>query len=234
MKSISAFFPAYNDEKSIPVLVNNIIPILEKYTSNYEIIVVDDCSPDNVGVIADEMARNNPKIKVIHHKNNRGYGGALKSGFKSATKDLIFYTDGDGQYDVREIEKLLRYVEDQEVDVVNGYKIKRSDNIARKLAGKSYHFLVKILFNLKIKDVDCDFRLFKRKVIDAIDLVSDSGSITVELVKKSQKKGFRFKEVEVNHYPRIDGKSQFFKFSRILKTLRDLGKLWIQIFILRK
>ena len=234
MKSISVFFPAYNDERSIPILVENTIKTLSPITKDYEIIIIDDCSPDNVGRIADEIVKKNKKIKVIHHEKNRGYGGALRSGFKAATKDLVFYTDGDGQYDVKEITKLLKYIDDPNIDIVNGYKIKRSDNIIRKILGKAYYNSVKVLFNIKINDVDCDFRLFKRKVIDSINLISNSGGITIELVKKSQQKGFKFKEVPVNHYPRLEGKSQFFRPSIILKTFKELGKLWFDIMILRK
>ena len=162
--SISAFFPAYGDEKTIGKMVLDMREVLEEISDDYEIIVVDDGGPDRSGEIADELSKKYSEVKVIHHENNRGYGGALKSGFYGSSKELVFYTDGDAQYDVREIVKLLPYIE--EYDVVNGYKLKRHDPYYRVFLGRMYHYFVKMLFGLKIKDVDCDFRLIKRKVFD--------------------------------------------------------------------
>lgn len=230
--SISVFFPAYNDEKSIPILIKKVEPMLKKYTSDYEIIIVDDKSPDNLAKVADNLAKKNKHIKVVHHKTNKGYGGALKSGFKTASKDLIFYTDGDGQYDPSEIARLLPHI--NKYDMVNGYKMKRSDNIARIIVGRLYHFFVKIMFSLPIKDVDCDFRLFNKKVIKNINLESDSGMICVEMMRKIRDKKFTIKEIPVHHYPRIEGKSQFFKVKRIIELFRDLFKLWIRIVLFKK
>ncbi|MAG19821.1 hypothetical protein CL618_00095 [archaeon] len=220
--SISAFFPAYGDEKTIGKMVLDMREVLEKISDDYEIIVVDDGGPDRSGEIADELSKKYKEVKVIHHEKNRGYGGALKSGFYNSSKELVFYTDGDAQYDVKEINKLLPYIEDY--DVVNGYKIKRHDPFYRIVLGRIYHHFVKLLFNLKIKDVDCDFRLIKRKVFDVIKLEEDGGIICVELVKKLNKNKFRIKEVPVHHYAR-DGGSQFFKLSRILRVFRDVVKL---------
>jgi glycosyltransferase involved in cell wall biosynthesis len=234
MKSLSIFFPAYNDEVTIPKLVKDAIGVAKEFTDDYEIIVVNDCSPDNVGKVADDLAKKDKHIKVIHHERNKGYGGVLKSGFKNSTKDLIFYTDGDGQYDVNELRTFLPYIKDKDIDMVNGYKKKRSDTIDRVILGRMYHYTAKILFGLKIKDVDCDFRLFKRHVIDNIELESDSGVICVEMIKKIQSKGFKIKELPVHHYPRISGKSQFFEIKRVLEVFKELFKYWWELVILRK
>lgn len=229
--SISVFFPAYNDEHSIPKLVNDTTEILSPLTDDYEIIVVDDCSPDNVGKIADEMAKKDSHIKVIHHEKNRGYGGALKSGFNAATKDYIFYTDGDAQYDVKELLNLLPFRE--EYGLVNGYKIKRSDKLHRTILGKMYHHFARLIFGLRVSDVDCDFRLFKKDLIKNIKLESNEGFICVEMIYKVSRTNCKIKEVPVHHYPRMYGESQFFNVRRITKSFKSLGKGWWKFVVLR-
>ena len=159
-KSISAFFPMYNDEGTVKLMYDKLTKILSKYTKDYEIIMVNDCSPDKSGDIAEEIAKKDKHVKVIHHEKNKGYGGALQSGFKACTKELIFYTDGDAQYDVYELDKLMPHINDYAL--VNGYKIKRNDPFYRKLVGTTYQHIIKYLFKLKVKDVDCDFRLIKK------------------------------------------------------------------------
>jgi len=230
--SISVFFPVYNDEKTIPRIVTTIIPILESITKDYEIILVEDNSPDNSAEVVDTLAKEHKNLRVIHHKKNKGYGGALKSGIRNSTKDLIFYTDGDAQYDVREIAKLIRLID--HVDVVNGYKIKRSDALYRKFFGGIYNIGARILFNIKLKDIDCDFRLFRRKIFKNIKLYSDTGVICVEMMKKIRQKGFRIKEIPVHHYPRPSGTSSFFNFKRIFGVLTKFGKLWIKLILWRE
>lgn len=229
--SISAFFPAYNDEKTIEKLVLTAISTLKQITKDYEVIIVDDGGPDRSGEIADDLSRKFKEVRVIHHKHNKGYGGALKSGFKNAKKELVFYTDGDGQYDVRELKKLLPFI--KEADVVNGYKINRSDSIHRKILGGLWNLGVRILFNLKVKDVDCDFRLIKRKIFSKIRLESDSGFLPVEMMIKIQRAGFKIKNIPVHHYPRTEGDSQFFKISRIIEVFGDLIKEWVKTYIKR-
>ncbi len=229
--SITAFFPIYNDAPTVRLLADKIRPVLDRLTDDWEIIFVEDCSPDNCGEIADELAREDPRIKVIHHEVNKGYGGALRSGFAAATKDLIFYTDGDAQYDVEELPVLYELIHD--CDMVNGYKIKRGDRLYRKIIGRIYHWTVKILFGLPIRDVDCDFRLIRREVIETIELESDSGVICPEMMTKICGSGFRIREAPVHHYPRIAGESQFFRFGRIFRTLRGLAYQWWKLIVLR-
>jgi len=200
---------------------------LERLADDWEIILVEDCSPDNVGEIADALARDDPRIRVIHHDANRGYGGALRSGFAACRKELIFYTDGDAQYDPRELPLLLEHID--RADVVNGYKIERSDRLIRKVLGRIYHLTVKFLFGLPMRDVDCDFRLFRREVIDSIDLESNSGVICTEMMTKVFGSRFRVVEVPVHHYPRIAGESQFFRFGRIMRLLRGLAEQWFKL-----
>jgi glycosyltransferase involved in cell wall biosynthesis len=167
-------------------------------------------------------------VRVIHHSCNQGYGAALRTGFSNASKELIFYTDGDGQYDVSELALLVRLMSDG-VDVVNGYKIKRHDNRGRKASGAIYNRLARFIFSLPISDVDCDFRLVRRSAIDRISLGLSSGAICVELVRKLSSAGCAFREVPVHHYPRTHGKSQFFTPRRVARTLFDFFALWLSL-----
>ena len=231
-ESITVFFPLYNDEATVEKLVNDTLSLLESIANEYELILVNDGSIDNTGAICSRLANENAKIKVIQHERNKGYGAALKAGFTNATKELVFYTDGDGQYNVKELSELLPYI--HEADVVTGYKIKRSDPIYRKVLGKVYHWIAKFFFNLKVKDIDCDFRLLKRSIFNNITLESDSGVICVEMMKKIQGAGYRIKEVPVHHYPRLSGRSQFFRVKNILKVMVGLGEQWWKLVILKK
>jgi glycosyltransferase involved in cell wall biosynthesis len=230
--SISVFFPCYNDAGSIGLLVRDAKEILEEISTNFEIIVVDDGSVDESRKLLKRLSLEIPKLKLIFHKKNMGYGGALKSGFAHARFEWVFYTDGDGQYDVKDIRKFASKVSDN-LDVIQGYKISRADPWYRTLIGRVYHNFAKLSFSLKIRDVDCDFRLIRKKAIDSIELENNSGVICVELVKKLQDKGFRFAEVGVNHYPRLYGHSQFFNYKRIAKTLLELIILWFNLVLLK-
>lgn len=229
--TISVFFPCYNDEGSIAKLVRDANIILKKIAKDFEIIVVDDGSSDSSRKILKQLASKNQKLKLIFHKKNRGYGGALKSGFANATGKMVFYTDGDGQYDVREIEKLLAKMTNT-IDVVQGYKLKRHDPFYRMIVGTLYHHFSRFVFNIKVRDIDCDFRLIRKKSLEGINLHYNSGVICVELVKKLQKNGARFAEIGVHHYTRLHGQSQFFNFRRITKTLVELINLWWKLIIL--
>jgi glycosyltransferase involved in cell wall biosynthesis len=230
--SLSIFFPAYNDAGTIASLVLIAHMTARELTSDYEITVVDDGSPDHTGSLVDEMARHFPWLRVVHHGKNRGYGGALRTGFESASKDLIFYTDGDAQYDPREMVKLYEALTPQ-VDLVNGYKIGRSDPLHRVVIGRIYHLFVRTMFGLRLRDVDCDFRLMRRVVFDKVALTRSSGVICVELMKKVQDHGYRIAEVPVHHFHRSYGRSQFFNVPRVARTLLDLARLWVEL-VLRK
>jgi glycosyltransferase involved in cell wall biosynthesis len=189
-EGISVFFPAYNDEASIAGLVADALALLPSLTDDFEVIVVNDGSTDGTARVLDELARADPRLRVVHHEANRGYGAALRTGFASAAKDLVFYTDGDGQYDVRELAR-LRPLLAEGVDIVNGYKIQRADGWQRKALGAAYNGLAHLLFSIPIRDVDCDFRLLRRRAVEQVELVSSSGSICVELVHKLHRLGCR-------------------------------------------
>lgn len=225
--SLSVFFPAYNDAWTIASLVVTSDCLLRRIADEYEIIVVNDGSPDHVAELLTDLQSRYPHLRVVTHPANRGYGAALRSGFAAASKDLVFYTDGDAQFDPRELVLLLGELREG-IDVVNGYKLRRSDALHRRLIGRLYHHAVRTAFGLPIRDVDCDFRLFRRHVLDAVKLESDSGLITVEMVKKIHDAGFRFAEVPVHHFPRAAGRSQFFQLGRVARTLLDLARFWMQ------
>jgi glycosyltransferase involved in cell wall biosynthesis len=231
--SISAFFPAYNDAGTIASMVVLADRTLRQLTDDYEIIVVNDGSADHTAQVLSELEALYPKLRVIHHPSNLGYGAALRTGFASATKELIFYTDGDAQYDVRELELLLPLMT-EEVDIVNGYKISRSDPLHRIIIGKIYCWVIKLTFGIKIRDVDCDFRLVRRSGYERIKLYSNSGTICVEMIRSFQDAGLRFAEAPVHHYHRAYGKSQFFNFKRLFKTLIDLSRLWWRLVVRRQ
>ena len=231
--SISVFYPAFNDAGTIGSLVLAALHVLPELTDDYEVIVINDGSTDYTAEVLDDLAAKMDHVKIVHHEKNRGYGGALRTGFATASKDLVFYTDGDAQYDPHEIRDLYAALR-PEVDVVNGYKISRSDPLHRKIIGRIYHHTVKLLFGFKLRDVDCDFRLIRRHVFDVVALESDSGTICLELVKKLQDADFRFAEVPVHHYHRTYGKSQFFNYKRLWRTAVQLLQLWWKLAVQRK
>jgi glycosyltransferase involved in cell wall biosynthesis len=228
--SLSVFFPAFNDEGSIAGLIHEAIDAALRITNNYEVIVVNDGSTDGTAAVLNDLASREPRLRVIHHQDNRGYGGALRSGFESATKDLIFYTDGDGQYDVREMANLFPLMLEG-VDVVNGHKIRRSDSRRRIVLGAIYKLLAKCMFGLPIRDVDCDFRLMRREAVQSLTLTSTSGVICTEMVYKLSRAGYRFAETPVHHYPRLHGQSQFFTLRRVAKTGYDFFMLWLKLVV---
>ncbi|MFQ5901833.1 MAG: glycosyltransferase family 2 protein [Thermodesulfobacteriota bacterium] len=228
--SISAFFPCYNDGGTIASMVLGALITLKEITDDYEVIVIDDGSTDASRAILKKLSDDYSEVKIVFHPKNRGYGGALLSGFSAATKEFIFYTDGDAQYDVRELKKLVSVL-DSNVDVVQGYKVKRLDPIHRVIIGKLYQNIMRFMFGLKIRDVDCDFRLIRRKVFDRVQLKKTSGVICLEMVKKIQDAGFRFVEVPVNHFFRAYGRSQFFNFKRVFKVGVDIIGLWWELVV---
>lgn len=221
---VSAMFPAYNDAETIGAMIDYTARLLPRLADDYEIIVVNDGSADNTAdVLADRAARCS-FLKVITHTQNQGYGGALRAGFNAATKSLVFYTDGDGQYDPTEMVDLIAGYDG--CGMVNGYKRKRGDNWVRIVVGRLYHTTAKLLFGLKVRDVDCDFRLIRRDVLSSLDLTSRTGAICTELVRKIQQSGLGIREVPVHHYSRVSGRSQFFTLRRVLPSLLMLLRLW--------
>jgi len=230
---LSIFFPAYNDSGTIASLVIAARKAAQTVTPDFEILIINDGSADRTAEIADELAHTYPEVRAIHHVRNRGYGGALRSGFAESRKDVIFYTDGDAQYDPAELVALWPELK-ADVDMVNGYKISRSDPWHRIVIGRVYHHTVKLLFGLTVRDVDCDFRLLRRSIFDRVHLEHNSGVICLEMMKKITDAGYRIAEVPVHHYHRAFGRSQFFNFRRLARTVVDVAKLWIALVVLAR
>ncbi len=224
--SLSVFFPAYNDAPSLPDLLARTFEALDRHVADYEVIVVNDGSRDETEAVLDGLqAKFGQRLRVITHQQNRGYGGALRSGFAAATKDFVFYTDGDGQYDPAEMVRLLEQVKPG-VGLVNGYKTRRRDPWHRILIGALYNRFARWLFRIRLRDIDCDFRLVRRELVDRIGLESTSGTVCVELVRKLEVQAPQVVEVPVQHYPRIHGRSQFFRVASLATTFVQLWRLY--------
>ena len=232
--SLSVFFPAYNDAPSLPVLLARTFATLADHVVDYEVIVVNDGSGDDTAAVLERLrGLYGPRLRVVTHPQNRGYGGALRSGFEAATKEFVFYTDGDGQYDAGELPRLLALV-GPETGLVNGYKLERHDPAHRIWIGMVYNFCARLLFRIRIRDIDCDYRLIRRTLLERIHLTSTSGTVCVELVRKLEMTGCGVVEIGVHHYPRLYGKSQFFRVRSLATTLQELVRLWVRVVVLRR
>ncbi len=220
---ITIFFPCYNEEQNVERVTREALDVASRISDDYEIIIVNDGSKDRTAEIADRLSRENPAIRVIHHEINKGYGAALQSGFKNATKELVFYTDGDGQFRIEEITKLLPLIE--KYDIVSGYRIDRQDPFIRKVNAFLWGVLVNALFKIRVSDVDSAFKLYRRKIFDEITLTSQGALIDTEILAKAKAKGYTLIEVGVNHYPRVAGEQTGAKLSVILKAFKELFKL---------
>ncbi len=203
LPSISAFFPAYNEEGNVTAMVERFTAVLPQLADDYEIIVVNDGSRDRTAEIADGLAAADPHVRVVHHGQNRGYGGALKSGFDASQKAYVFFTDGDGQFDVAEIANLLPHI--PEYDVVIGYRIDRAEGGLRRLNAGAWNFLVRQLFGIPSRDVDCAFKLFDRRVFDVVHPEAEGAMISTEILARTVRAGFKITEVGVHHYVRRHG-----------------------------
>jgi glycosyltransferase involved in cell wall biosynthesis len=228
VSSVSAFFPCYNDAFSIGKMVRDVRSGLVDRVDDFEIIVVNDGSSDDSLEVLKRLSLEVPELRIVHHETNKGYGGALQSGFAAATKQWVFYTDGDAQYDAKEVTICIDAVNDT-TDVVQGWKIGRGDSWYRKVIGRTYHHVVKRLFGLHVRDTDCDFRLIHRRILDQVHLISTSGVICVEMMYQFEHAGARFVEVPVHHYFRPHGKSQFFRLPAIARSARQLFDLALRL-----
>jgi glycosyltransferase involved in cell wall biosynthesis len=221
------FFPAYNEEENVAETVRRALADLGPLVGgSLEVLVVDDGSTDRTPVIADDLAAADPRVRV-HHQHNRGYGGALRAGFEHADGELIGFSDGDLQFDLAEFSKLLARLDDPErpVDVVIGYRMKRRDPPHRLFIAKTYNAIVSVLFGLRVRDIDCAMKLFRREVFDGLPLTTDSPFLSAELLIKLRARGERIAQLGVNHYPRAAGTNTGASFRKILRTFRDIGRL---------
>ena len=225
--SLSIFFPCYNEQDNLENIVAQTLSVAGKLDMDFEIIIVNDGSSDATGRIADEIAAKNSRVKVVHHRMNLGYGAALQSGFKTATGNFIFYTDGDGQFDIREMPPLLSLME--QYDIVSCYRINRQDSFLRKFNGFCWTKLGCLLFGMKIRDIDCAFKLYKREIFDNIELSSSGALIDTEILARAVQKGYRIIQKSVYHYPRTAGRQTGANLRVILRAFKELFKLHREI-----
>jgi glycosyltransferase involved in cell wall biosynthesis len=220
---ITIFFPCFNEEQNVERVTCEALDTARQISDDYEIIIVNDGSRDRTAEIAEKLAAEHPRVRAVHHEVNKGYGAALQTGFKNSTKELVFYTDGDGQFKIGEIKNLLPHIE--RYDIVSGYRIRRQDPLHRKINAFMWGTMVNMLFKLNISDVDSAFKLYRRKIFDDIDLTSEGALIDTEILAKARMKGYTITEVGVNHYPRTAGSQTGAKISVIVKAFKELYKL---------
>jgi glycosyltransferase involved in cell wall biosynthesis len=224
---LTFFFPAYNEEKNVAETVRRALdevgPLVD---GRIEVLVVDDGSTDRTPELADDLAARDGRVRV-HHQPNRGYGGALRAGFEHARGELIAFSDGDLQFDLREMERLLYRLDEpgRQVDVVIGYRIRRRDPPHRIFIAKTYNALVSVGFGLRVRDIDCAMKVFRREVFDGLPLATDSPFLSAELLIKLRARGERIAQVGVNHFPRAAGTNTGASFRKILRTFRDMARL---------
>lgn len=227
LPGLSLVFPAYNDGGTIASMVLTARAAAAQVTRDFEIIVVDDASRDYTPQVLEELLKVVPELRVITHAANRGYGGALADGFSAARKDWIFYTDGDAQYNPLEL-VYLNGARRAGTDLVNGFKIRRSDSLVRKISGFFYRRMARRVFGVRIRDINCDFRLFRRSLYAQSQITSTGGTFGLEMILQFQRAGARIVEIPVHHYARVYGRSQFFHLPQLVETLRQLYRLWRQ------
>jgi glycosyltransferase involved in cell wall biosynthesis len=225
--SLSVFFPCYNEQGNVERVVRNALKVLDELAVDCEVIVVNDGSADETGRIADGLAAQYPRVRVVHHPHNRGYGAALQSGFRAATKELVFYTDGDGQFDLAEMPPLLELMRDY--DIVSCYRLNRQDPLLRKINGWCWTKLVCLVFGLRLRDIDCAFKLYRRAIFDGMPLCSTGALIDTEVLARATRKGCRIIQRGVHHYPRTAGAQTGANLRVILRAFRELWRLRRQI-----
>lgn len=223
LPSLTIFFPFYNEEENIERVARAALEVAPQFADEYEIILVNDGSVDRTGPIADELAEKEPMIRAEHNRPNIGYGGALRKGFSEAKMEYIFFCDGDGQFDIKELGKLVELLDT--CDVAVGYRAKRADTMIRNFNAWGWRCLIRLFFGLRVRDIDCAFKLIPRKLFDEIELKSDGAMISAELLAKAKYKGYRIAETPVSHYPRTAGDSTGANLKVILKAFRELFKL---------
>jgi glycosyltransferase involved in cell wall biosynthesis len=224
--ALTFFFPAYNEEANLEQTVARALADIGPLVESIEVLAVDDGSTDRTPELADALAAADPRVRVFHQPN-RGYGGALKSGFANASGELIAFSDGDLQFDLAELKRLLDRLADRSrpVDAVIGYRIKRRDPFHRLIIAKTYNTIVSILFGLRVRDIDCAMKVFRREVFDGLRLDAEGPFLSAELLIKLHARGVNMDQVGVTHYPRTAGQNTGASFRKILRTFRDIFKL---------
>lgn len=228
---LSVFLPAYNEEANLGKTIKNVVENLKKNVSTWELIVVNDGSKDKTGQVADDWSKKDKRISVIHHNPNRGYGAALKSGLYACKYPWISFIDSDGQFDFSEINRFIDTQQKTKADMVIGYYLGRKVSFTRKLNTFAWQIIVKMLFGLNVRDIDCGFKLISKKVVDTIEpLQSERGAfISSEFLIKAKKSGFKIVEIGANHFPRKNGEGTGANIDVIIQSFIDLFRLWVKL-----
>jgi len=230
LTSVSFFCPAYNEEGNLEKLVDSVLPVLREVTDDFEIIIVDNGSEDQTPQIADKLSKNIPQLRVIHHMDNREYGGALKSGFHHAKKEFVVYTDSDNQYNFGDFRQMIPLI--REYDIVSGFRTERHDKKYRLIQSRIFNGLINFLFGFKLRDINCSFKVYQKKVLEDIVISSNSAFIDAEMLIKADHKGYRITEVPVRHFPRLAGQATGAKPHVVLLTLKEIIWYWVKFRVL--
>jgi glycosyltransferase involved in cell wall biosynthesis len=225
LAQLSVFFPAYNEEENVPIVVEKTLEVLPRVADEYEVIIVNDGSQDRTGEVSEELSKAHPSVRVISHEVNRGYGGALRSGFRAARYPWVAFIDSDGQFDFADIKPFLPLT--QNADLILGYRLQRADSAVRRFYTFGWALIPRILLGMDARDYSCGFKLIKKSVIEAIEpLQGEEKVYQIELLVKAKRKGFRFAEVGVHHYPRVLGKQTGASLKVVFRSIREMFDLY--------
>jgi glycosyltransferase involved in cell wall biosynthesis len=226
LPGISVFLPSHNEEGNVERVVRSWVAELPRVADNFEVIVVDDGSRDRTGEIAERLAEDS-HVKVVRHPVNRGYGGAVISGIRAATQPYVLLCDGDGQFDPSDVERLTPFV--PEYDVVAGHRVRRADHLMRRVNGKAWTMLVRVLLGITISDIDCGFKLFKREKLDGMELRAHGAMISTELMARLAGRNAKVKEVDVRHLPRLTGEQSGANLKVVARAFKELIALYREL-----
>ena len=217
---LSVVLPAYNEEAIIEKTLTHAISALTRWTDNFEVVVVNDGSKDHTKEYVERLSMDDPRIRLINHPTNQGYGAALVTGFRAVTKDLVFFMDSDGQFDINDLERFLPLID--KYDAVLGYRNPRHDHWVRKLNALGWKYLVRLVFKLHMRDIDCAFKLYRATFFQTLDLETRGAMINTEIMYKFNRDGYTYTEVGVRHLPREEGQATGARPAVILRALREL------------
>ncbi len=225
--SISVILPSHNEDGNVERVVRSYLAELPRIADDYEVIVVDDGSRDRTGEIAERLAAEDSHVKVVRHPTNKGYGGAVISGIRAATKQYVLLCDGDGQFDPSDLERFTPFV--PEYDVVAGHRVRRADPLIRRINGKAWTILVRLLLGITISDIDCGFKLFKREKLEGMDLRAHGAMISTELMARLAGRHAKVKEVDVTHLPRLTGEQSGANLKVVARAFKELIALYREL-----
>lgn len=227
MQSLSIVLPAFNERDNVEQCVGKALEVASEISGDFEVIVVDDGSSDGTAdVIAPLLGERRPNLRLVCHRVNSGYGAALRTGFAHARGDLVFFTDADNQFDISELKGFIPLLD--RADVIVGFRVYRFDPVLRSILSWGYNQLVRVLFRVRVRDVDCAFKLFRREVLERIELRSTDFFVDTELMAKARLEGYTILEKGVRHYPRTAGETTV-RASHIPRTLVTVARIWAQI-----